>query len=374
MSGVEIITSTEFARIISPRALTPREVANIPLPNIRLGVETEYLQIPDSVAKSRRELPRRCPHQVVGQVEVDHFVDSGYQLVFLGGAALERLSDGELHFGNGRARIAMELDRAGIYYFDPTVRDYDPKIHGNAERTVTKHALLDLYEIRSSTFCGTSVLEIVADMFSAQRRDIEGIPARRIVFINNVRSGDNLEFVPAKLRNQAPLIKDYKKAGNGMRESFVRLLIDGNMNAESLIIPDIDRKFAELQGLPEDKKIILISKSRMHSKEILEAFYQIMKGENIQVCFEGYGGFDLDNPKFPPFAPPSASRASMVQDYKNEGTEMRKKLLKLIGVQMPATNLQVGDESTVVVFDKEDAITQLLVWWKEIPNGMKYPL
>ena len=327
----------------------------------------KYLIIPFDVSRSRRELPRRHPHQVVGTAEITHFVRNNFQLIGLMGACNIRGADGELCYNTGRDLIADTLSKNGINYFDPQIwgRGYDPTIDGTNEQAVAKHSKIKLFELRQDTFGGITNIEIIGDIFGLGN-DQDGRTSKRVIFIN--KEDSELIFQPQgvdKASNIPAHIADYKKAGSAIRRALIDFLVAEGKFTQTFLPDKNDNHQAFARVLDSDERMIVIPQNDMCAEAILDAFCSVMKGEKVFTLFKGLTSFNPDDPIYPEFKP-TGSEDEMLRDYIDSGTAMKQKLLEIV-----AQNLS---DNTVVVHDSNTAVEQILNWWGEIPNGMKYPV
>lgn len=280
--------------------------------------------------------------------------------VFSGGACNILDANGNLIRNTERDAINDWLSAQDILFFDPQIHPdthdmaYDYDIHHPIEVTARKAATVNLYEISPRTFGGVSSLEIAIDTFRWQEpmvlyysdgnADRDDIPAHD-------KHGSPL-FVPdaigANPHVDAAHYREMRKNANNMRRYLMHYA--GELNNLTV----------HFSGKPRAQDTI-ISLDRMHAADIFEAVVRASRGERVSVYFDGQDiRDDKGNPIFSaPDDPPPAELRALLDQYVDEGNQLRHRISQLVGVNV-FTRIVYTHRSAIIALEELLTLTGIL--------------
>ena len=256
--------------------------------------------------------------------------------VFSGGACNILDLEGNLLRNSERDSINNWLSKQGIIFFDPQIHpdthgvEYEFEKHSVLEIAARAAARLNLYEISPRTFGGISSLEIAADHFKWHE-------AMVIYYSDGYAGEDRVPdysahghplFVPYGIHNneKADLAHylEMRKNANNMRKYLLHFATE----MKTLTVTFADTHY------PGE---IVITPDRMHAAEIFEAVVRAAAGERIYVHFPPKKTLRdaAGNPMFVcPKNPLKRELSALLDQYIDEGNELRKRIAELIGVNV----------------------------------------
>ena len=361
------ISERSYQRIIHPGPVSRLQAVLSGIINV---LPQHYLIIPDDITRSRETYPRRNPMQIVGGVELDFYIRNKIPYVFLGGACNIINENGENTYNDGRDTLADKLQEQNIPHFDPQIwgRNYDPVSDGFAEQAAHKHSNINLFEIRPDTFGGVTAFEAIGKKYCSD--------VKSIVFLNS----DNKKtlFRPELNKNVQTHLFEYQRAGTNLRSDCIKFLrMAGSVDSGKVIIGGNDEySFYNIQktnkrlGISQskddgytlqNKKVFLIPKNKMCAKELLHAFDCGMRGEEIEICFQG---FEKNKTAHPAFLPLGDTKGKL-DEYIKEGREMKRVLFSILGFDSDNLMDGVKNESgkMVLALSEETALKAILEEW-----------
>lgn len=273
--------------------------------------------------------------------------------VFSGGACNILDAEGKLLRNSERDVINDWLSTQKTIFFDPQIHpdthgvEYEFEIHSKLEIAARKAAYLNLYEISPRTFGGICSLEIAADHFRWNEP--------MVIYYSDGYTGE--DRVPAHSKYGHPLFVPYgihknekanqahyremQKNANNMR----KYLLHFAREMESLTVA-----FADTHKSDE----FVITPGRMHAADIFEAVVKAASGKRVFVHFPP----DITkrdaagNPMFVcPKNPPQKELDALLDQYVDEGNELRKRIAELVGVSV-FVRLVYTQRSAIIALDE----------------------
>ena len=283
---------------------------------------------------------------VTTEVNTAHLVT-----VFSGGACNILDEKGALIRNQERDRVNDWLSHNKIMFHDPQIHpdthgeEYDYEKHSAIEIAARNAAKINLYEVSPLTFSGITSLEIAADHFKYGEPTV-------IYFSDGSHEHDRIPehspegyplFVPKGITDndaaKAAHYREFVKNGNNMRKYVIHF-------ARKLSSLTIDFSQTVHKG------DTIISPERIHASDLFGAVVRASRGERVFVNF--IGGPDAQdsegNPTMNvPANPTNVQRNALLDQYVDEGNELRKSISELLHV----------DVFTRVVYTQESAIQAL---------------
>lgn len=256
--------------------------------------------------------------------------------VFSGGACNILSKDGKLLRNSERDVINDWLSKRNVIFFDPQIHpdthgvEYKFETHSKLEIAARKAADLNLYEISPRTFGGVCSLEIAVDHFQWKEPMViyysDGYPGKDRVPAHS-KYGHPL-FVPYGIHknekaNQAHY-REMQKNANNMRKYLLHFANE---------MKTLTVTFANTHKLGE----VVITPGRMHAADIFEAVVKAAAGERVFVHFPSNitKRDAAGNPIFVcPKNPPKKELDALLDQYVDEGNDLRKRIAELVGVSV----------------------------------------
>ncbi len=256
--------------------------------------------------------------------------------VFSGGACNIISADGQLLRNAERDPINDWLSARSLRFFDPQIHpdthgvEYEFEKHFKLEVAARRVAKINLYEISPRTFGGITSLEIAADRFRWREPLVlyysDGDPLRDSIPVHSMM-GHPL-FAPYGLRdNETAMRAHYRemiKNANNMRKHLVAIAQD--MSGLTITFSDYSRA-----------SDIVVTPERMHAADLFRAVAQAAAMQRVNINFTG-GERARDargNPLFlAPDDPQEVQRLALLDQYLDEGNELRRAIAELIGVNV----------------------------------------
>ena len=197
------------------------------------------------------------------------------------------------------------------------------------ERQARKSAKIDLYEVSPRTFGGITSLEIAADHFMWKEP--------MVIYYSDGHDGQDI--IPAHSEHGHPLFipdgiedspdamkahyKEFRKNANNMRKYLMNFARD--MDTLTVDFTDTPRK-----------NDVVITPYRMHAVDMFEAVVTAASNERVFVSFTGHEHRDAKgNPLFVlPENPPEVEMQALLDQYVDEGNELRRSIAELISVSV----------------------------------------
>lgn len=259
--------------------------------------------------------------------------------VFSGGACNILNEAGELLRNKERDSINDWLTERGVVFFDPQIHpdthgeEYDFAKHHPLEMAARLFAKINLYEVSPRTFGGITSMEVAYDRFHSLEPMViyysDG-DANRDSIPAHSDTGHPL-FVPDGIHTSEIAInahyREFIKNGNNMRRYLMRFARE--MDKQNLLtVSFTDRP------QPGD---IVISPDRMHAAQLFKAVVDAASGKRVYVTFTGGPNSrdDKGNPMFMiPDNPPEVEMHAFLDQYVDEGNELRRAIAELIHVNV----------------------------------------
>ena len=260
---------------------------------------------------------------------------AGLTQVFSGGACNVLDESGRLLRNQERDAINDWLTSQRVTFFDPQIH---PSTHG-VEYSFPKHfkvelaardaAKVNLYEVSPHTFGGITSLEIAHDHFRKHEPMV-------IYFSDGDPDADRLPaysdegyplFEPKGITTPAAMKAHYKefiKNANHMRR-FVMAYAERRRELTAMLDRDVR---------PRD---VVITPSRMHAVDLFRAVVKAASGERVEVNFQGDKSLrdEQGNPRMiVPEDPPEAEMKALLDQYVDEGSELRKEIARLVEISV----------------------------------------
>lgn len=260
----------------------------------------------------------------------------GLTQVFSGGACNIRDREGNLLRNEERDRINDWLTDQKIVLFDPQIHpdthgeEYHYPKHHVMEVAARKAAKLTLYEVSPSTFGGVTSLELAIDSHNRQ--------APTIVYYSDNDAGR--DTLPPYSEQGYPLfepdgIKLSPKAMKAHYEEFRK-----NANHMRRYVVHFAQELKELTVHLTDNTTdgdVVIHPDRMHAADLFEAVTAAAGGKRVMINFTG-GRAAQDEQGVPIFIapddPPPMTMKTLLDQYVDEGNELRERICKLIDVNV----------------------------------------
>lgn len=256
--------------------------------------------------------------------------------VFSGGACNIMDAEGQLRRNEERDPINEWLTEQGVWFFDPQIHpdthgsEYDYAIHNPLEQRARAVAHINLYEVSPRTFGGITSLEIAADHFRWQEPMV-------IYYSDGDPSGDNIPahsrrghplFVPTGITQNRDIMRahyqEFIKNANNMRKYLMSFA--NEMDTLTVAFTDEPR--------PGD---IVVTPYRMHASEVFRAVVDAASGRRVFVAVTG-GNAAQDQRGHPrlivPQEPPEIEMKALLDQYVDEGNQLRKAIAELIGISV----------------------------------------
>ena len=268
---------------------------------------------------------------VTEELKTAHFTQ-----VFSGGACNILDGEGNLLRNTERDGINDWLSKKRVVFFDPQIHpdthgeEYNYAKHSRLEIAAREAATLNLYEISPRTFGGISSLEIAADHFRWHEP--------MVLYYSD---GNTLEDrIPDHSDKGYPLFVPYgihknETASNAHYKEMMK-----NANNMRKYLMHFAREMGALtvtfSGRPGPNDIVITS-DRMHAADIFEAVVRASAGERVFVHFDAdeTRRDDKGNPLFKaPQNPREMEMHALLDQYVDEGNELRKRIAQLIGVSV----------------------------------------
>ena len=268
---------------------------------------------------------------VTDQISTAHLAQ-----VFSGGACNLRDAEGNLLRNTERDAINDWISNKRVIFFDPQVHpdthgeEYNYSKHSKIEIAARAAAKMNLYEVSPRTFGGITSLEIAADHFRWHEPTI--------VYYSDGHT--NEDRIPDHSEKGYPIFVPY-----GIRESeaaskahFVEMLKNANNMRRYLMhfAHEMATLTVTFGGQPGSNDVIITS-DRMHAADIFQAVVRAASGERVFVHFSGSDTKrDSDgNPLFiAPENPKPVELDALLDQYVDEGNELRRRIAELIGVNV----------------------------------------
>lgn len=256
--------------------------------------------------------------------------------VFSGGACNIRDKEGNLLRNSERDGINDWLSKKRIIFFDPQIHpdthgeEYNYAKHSKLEIAAREAATLNLYEISPRTFCGISSLEIAADHFRWEEP--------MVLYYSD---GNTLEDrIPDHSDKGHPLFVPYGIHRNEAADKAHYREMVKNANNMRKYLMHFAREMGALtvtfSGRPGPNDVVITS-DRMHAADIFEAVVRASSGERVFVHFDDDDTQrdEKGNPLFnAPTQPREMEMHALLDQYVDEGNELRTRIAELIGVNV----------------------------------------
>jgi len=256
--------------------------------------------------------------------------------VFSGGACNILDEKGQLLRNAERDPINDWLTKKRVVFFDPQIHpdthgeEYNYAKHSKLEIAAREAATLNLYEISPRTFGGITSLEIAADHFRWEEP--------MVVYYSDGNIGE--DRVPDHSSKGHPLFVPYgvHKHEDASRVHYREMI----KNADNMrkYMMHFAREMGSLtvtfSGRPGPNDIV-ITPGRMHAADIFEAVVRGSSGERVFVHFDDdeTQRDERGNPLFnAPQHPKEIEMHALLDQYVDEGNELRKRIAELIGVNV----------------------------------------
>ncbi len=288
-----------------------------------------------TVEKNRNRLEHRIPPEKVHLAE---------NMVYVGGAGWWRDQAGEQHENDGRDLILEALNDKGIKIYEAQARpskkdkEYEFKVNHPADSAALRNAQVTVVEVNKKTAGGMSAMEVLMCARSL---------GKEVILFANAPSNDALVFAPEGIGSSSDKVRRdwYTQAtsdAQNMRNFF--LSHAGEVNRNVKIYTDVNKMVAEKD---ENVEPVIISGSKLHIKELYEAFDRATRGEAVTILFEettfperdNVGGDDL---------------AMVLAEYQQSATEIKQKLLKTAESLLNVT----------IVHSEEEVIENAMKQWE----------
>lgn len=258
---------------------------------------------------------------------------AGLTQVFSGGACNILDSNGQLLRNKERDPINDWLTSKNVTFFDPQIHpethgiEYDYLIHSQLEIASRKAAKVNLYEVSPRTFGGVTSLEIAADYFRY------GEPV--VLFFSD---GDSQsDRIPAHSKEGYPLFVPYGLHENAAQQHYKEMFKNANNMRRYLM--HFAREMHNLTimfGSPYTPHDLLLTSERIHAADIFEAVVKACRGTRISILIpqetkrdeKGTPIFSLQH------NPPEMELHALLDQYVDEGNDLRERMAKLIGVNV----------------------------------------
>lgn len=268
---------------------------------------------------------------VTEKIETAHLTQ-----VFSGGACNILDSEGNLIRNTERDAINEWLSEQKVLFFDPQIHpdthgvEYEFEKHSRLEIAARAAAQLDLYEISPRTFGGITSLEIAADHFRWKEP--------MVIFYSD--GDDTQDRIPDHSEYGYPLFKPFNLHDNDKSNRAHYREMRKNANNMRKYLVHFAREMSTLtvnfRGRPKHGDIVLTS-DRMHAADIFEAVVRAATDDRVFIHFpEDETVIDeAGNPLFVgPENPSDAELHALLDQYEDEGNDLRKRIADLIGVNV----------------------------------------
>lgn len=256
--------------------------------------------------------------------------------VFSGGACNILDASGQLLRNTERDPINEWLTQLDIWFFDPQIHpdthgeEYSYRKHHPLEVAARAAAGINLYEVSPRTFGGITSFEIASDHFREHEPMViyfsDGNQNQDIIPSHSPK-GHPL-FVPFGIEHSPAAIeahyKEFIKNGNNMR----KYLMGFARQMDTLTVTF---------GTERQNTDILISPERMHAADLFRAVVLASSGQRVIVTFTGGNDSrdEFGNPRFlAPEDPPEIEKHALLDQYVDEGNELRRAIAKLIEISV----------------------------------------
>jgi hypothetical protein len=253
--------------------------------------------------------------------------------VFCGGAC--NILDGEGHLRRNaeRDKINDWLTEKGLFLFDPQIHpdthgeDYNYSKHHPIEIAARRAAQVRLYEVSPRTFGGITSLEVAMDSFRWREP--------MVIYFSDGNAGR--DEIPAHSDTGHPLFVPYGiHHDSAMRAHYQEFLKNGNHMRKYLVrfAQEMDTLTVIYGERPHESDIV-ITPYRMHAVDLFRAMVTAASGQRVFVNFTGgkEARDDEGNPLFLlPATPPPMEMKSLLDQYVDEGCQLRRMMAKLLVV------------------------------------------
>jgi hypothetical protein len=268
---------------------------------------------------------------VTEELKTAHFTQ-----VFSGGACNILDSEGNLLRNTERDGINDWLSKKRVVFFDPQIHpdthdeEYNYAKHSRLEIAAREAATLNLYEISPRTFGGISSLEIAADHFRWHEP--------MVLYYSD---GNKLEDrIPDHSDKGYPLFVPYgiHKNETASKAHYKEMMKNADNMRKYLMhfAREMGALTVTFSGRPGPHDIVITS-DRMHAADIFEAVVRASAGERVFVHFDADETHrdERGNPLFnAPQNPREMEMHALLDQYVDEGNELRKRIAQLVGVNV----------------------------------------